>query len=975
MPATITACVAALTMLAAFLLYQQARGAAGQQQGANASRASAALRDVLESTIGRVQDVAAAASEHWPGNAQFHGLAEGLLQSAALDRISLVVYLSARERAGYERAHGEIYLMRQPPARPHGTPPPPPPLAAAPPAGKLPPPPPKRPNAASGALSASLRRGPALPPLPASAPSAPAPPLLRAPPARSYFVLASEVQRQGGGGGGAPIKTDIGSEQRRHIALVASAATGLPQATPPVAASGQSSSRPSVTAIYAPVYRAGMPTSTPVQRLAALRGFVTTGYHYSQLEPLIAERLPAGTAFSLRDGAVPIAARGRVSQPLRTILPVAGRDWTLTVGAPALDLSLVLAAALAGSLLTLLLCWISVEAYRRERLALRLLERRGAERQSAESALATAEERFRTAFSEAPIGIALISPDGRHLQVNRALQRITGYQEQELLDLPAARLTHPDDRRADELAVAFMLSGQLRVYDVEKRLVKADGEIAWVAVHTTLVREQRGGAAYFLTQVEDITARHRYEQRLQHMADHDPLTGLLNRRAFERALSEHLQLRHEGSDGAVLVLDLDDFKHVNDTLGHSAGDDLIVRVAQALVGRLRSEDVIARLGGDEFAILLRSGQRAQIEHVAGLLLETVREQRAARGHGGPERPMTASIGIAPLGGQSAIGAEEALTAADLAMYDAKESGRDRHETYGGQSGAAHGSEQMPPAKARIETRLEWVERIRAALDEDRLVLHAQPVVHAASGARTQHELLIRMLGQDDSLIEPGRFLPIAERYGLIREIDRWVIGRASAMLGQQRAEGRTPVVEINLSGQSLSDPDLAEYVGQALSDAQVDPRQLVFEVTETAAIGNMAAAQGCAERLGKLGCRFALDDFGAGFGSFYYLKHLPFDFIKIDGEFVRSCTVNHTDRLVVKAVVELAKGMGKLTIAEFVGDQETLCVLRELGVDYLQGFHLGKPAPLGDWLAYAEGEGPRPDEQPLPAELAGAAGE
>lgn len=961
MPATITACVAALTMLAAFLLYQQARGAAAQQQRANAAKARVALRDVLETTIGRVQDVAAAASEHWPSSMQFDGLAEGLLSSQALDRISLVSYVTARERQAYERAHGEIYLMRQPTAPPPGAAPPSPPPLGAPRHGQR-----LAPPALGRTAIAPSGAAPRQPP--------PAPPLVRAPPARSYFVLASEVQRQGGGGG-APIGTDIGSEQRRHIALLAAAATGTPQATPPVTSSGQASTRPSVTAIYAPVYRAGAPLSTPVLRLAALRGFVTTGYHYSQLEPLIAERLPPGAAFSLRDGDVPIAARGRISQPLRTIVPVAGRDWTLTLGAPALDLSLVLDAALAGGLLTLLFCWISIEAYRRERLALRLLDQRGAERQSAESALATAEERFRTAFSEAPIGIALISPDGRHLQVNRALQRITGYQEQELLDLPAAQLTHPDDRRADELAVAFMLSGQLRVYDVEKRLVRSDGEIAWVAVHTTLVREQRGGAAYFLTQVEDITARHHYEQRLQHMADHDPLTGLLNRRAFERALSEHLKLRSESCDGAVIVLDLDDFKHVNDTLGHSAGDDLIVRVAQALVGRLRSEDVIARLGGDEFAILLRSGQDAQIEHVAEMLLETVREQRAARGHGGPERPMTASIGIAPLGGQSAIGAEAALTAADLAMYDAKESGRDRHETYGGHSGEQADAGQAPRAKARIETRLEWVERIRAALDEDRLVLHAQPVVHTVSGISTQHELLIRMLDEDGALIEPGRFLPVAERYGLIREIDRWVIGRAAAMLGAQRAEGRTPVVEINLSGQSLSDPDLAEHVGRALGEAEVDPKQLVFEVTETAAIGNMAAAQSCAERLGELGCRFALDDFGAGFGSFYYLKHLPFDFIKIDGEFVRSCTVDQTDRLVVKAVVELAKGMGKLTIAEFVGDRETLDVLRDLGVDYLQGFHLGKPAPLGDWLAYAEGRGPRPDEQPLHAQLAGASGE
>lgn len=948
----ITACIAALTLLASFLLYQQANDAARQQQAANTSKARAALRDILDTTIGRVEELAVAASQHWPSSSQFAALADGMLQSQALDRVSLVRYVPQRERKSYEHRHGPIELAA-PALAPSTTPPP----RSKPPLRRIPPPPPGH--------------RPSLPP-----PRPLAPPPSLAPTSTSYFVLASQVQRKGGG---APIGTDIGAEQRRHIALLAAAATGVPQATPPLVPTGVSSNRPLVTAIYAPVYNSGRPDGTPVQRLGALRGFVTTGYHYSLLGPLIAAKLPAHVAFLLRDGSTPIASAGRLSDPQSSLVPVAGRRWTLSVGASPPDLSTVLDAALVGGVLTLLLCWISVQAYRRERFALRLVERRGAERELAESALATAEERFRTAFSEAPIGIALVSPEGRHLQVNRALQRLSGYEEQRLLELPAAQLTHPDDRRADEIAVAFMLSGQLRVYDVEKRLLKADGEIAWVAVHTALVRDGSGEAAYFLTQVEDITARHHYERRLQHMADHDPLTGLLNRRAYERTLNEHLQMRRGDQQGAVLVLDLDDFKHVNDTLGHGAGDDLIARVASALSERLRSEDVIARLGGDEFAILLRSGSQAEVEHVAGLLLDTVRQQRAARGHGGRERPMSASIGIAPLGARKALSAEEALTAADLAMYDAKESGRDRYETYGGQADGAQGAEcedglQPPLAKARIETRLEWVERIRAALDEDRLVLHAQPVVKVASGLATQHELLIRMLDEDGSLIQPGAFLPIAERYGLIKEIDRWVIANAIAMLGEQRAQGRSPVVELNLSGQSLSDPDLDRHVSSALKAAGVDASQLVFEVTETAAIGNMAAAQGCAKRLGALGCRFALDDFGAGFGSFYYLKHLPFDFIKIDGEFVRSCTADQTDRLVVRAVVELAKGMNKLTIAEFVGDEPTLAALRELGVDYAQGFHLGKPAPLECWLAHAEGRAERPDREPRPATLAPATG-
>lgn len=436
-------------------------------------------------------------------------------------------------------------------------------------------------------------------------------------------------------------------------------------------------------------------------------------------------------------------------------------------------------------------------------------------------------------------------------------------------------------------------------------------------------------------------ARAAAEARLRYMVDHDPLTGLLNRRAYERILTEHLARGERyGHEGAVLMLDLDEFKQVNDTLGHSAGDDLIVRVGTALAERLRSTDTVARLGGDEFAILLPKGQRGEAEQVAASLLETIRAERSARGPKGRARPISASVGVAPLAGLNGVTAEEALINADLAMYDAKEGGRNRFETYGGSN-----------SKAGIEARLEWVERIRTSLEEDRLTLHAQPVVHAASGETTQLELLVRMIGSDEELIMPASFLPVAERFGLIGDIDRWVVTRAIQMLGEQGQLGRHPKVEINLSGYSLGDPDLAEHIDLELRSAEVDPTQLIFEVTETAAIGNIQAAQYFAEQLAGLGCRFALDDFGAGFGSFYYLKHLPFDYIKIDGEFVRHLVNDETDRLVVKAVVELARGLGKRTIAEFVGDEATVIALRQLGVDYLQGYHLGKPAPLESWLA------------------------
>jgi diguanylate cyclase (GGDEF)-like protein len=430
------------------------------------------------------------------------------------------------------------------------------------------------------------------------------------------------------------------------------------------------------------------------------------------------------------------------------------------------------------------------------------------------------------------------------------------------------------------------------------------------------------------------------------VAEHDPLTGLLNRRAYERSLEEHLARGERyGHAGAVLVVDLDNFKEVNDTLGHTAGDELIVRVAGALASRLRESDTLARLGGDKFAILTPTGERIEAERLADALLEVLRRERTARGPGGRAWPVTASIGLAPLEGVENLSAEEALIDAHLAMYDAKEAGRDRRVTYDGVTDRRSAS-----GRAYIEARLEWAERIHAALDENRLVLHAQPVVSTATGHATLHELLVRMVDARGDLIPPGSFLPVAERCGLIREIDRWVVTRAIRLLGEHRAAGRRPTVEVNLSAQSLADPQLAVHIGRELRAAGVAATQLIFEVSETTAIDNVAAVHTFAARLWELGCRFALDDFGAGSGSLYHLKHLPFDFVKIDGAFVRNCTANPTDRLVIGAVADLVRGMGKRTIAEFVGDEATLTTLGELGVDYAQGFHLGPSAPLEYWL-------------------------
>jgi diguanylate cyclase (GGDEF)-like protein/PAS domain S-box-containing protein len=878
LPAIVTVGVAALTLVGALAADRQAQLSADARRSTLTTDIRAQAVDTVDAATRGGEDLAASVGADWPAHAAiFAAVAHSLAREPGVNGVGLLAAIPAGGRAAFERGHGAIELR---------TP--------------------------GGALRAA----------PASA--------------HYYVVLASARS----GGGPASVGLDIGEERTRVATLLAAARSGQPRATPPVRL--MNSGRPG-TVLYVPIYRPLTPAPrTPAQRLGALRGFASIGYSYDLLGPALQRAVPSATAFSLADGRMRLIAQGAPRDPASSQISVAGRRWTLTVGEPSPDLTLPETILLLGALLALLVGTLGLQAQRRERYAQALVARRLSEREQAEQALARAEERLRTAFAEAPIGMAVVSPEARFLQVNRALTQITGYQEHELLALPAASgLTHPEDRRADERARAAMRVGEIRVYDVEKRYLHAAGHTVWVAVHTTLIRDERGEPAYFLSQIEDITDRRRYESELQHMADHDPLTGLLNRRAYERSLAEHLARGERyGHEGAVLVIDLDDFKEVNDTLGHSAGDELIVRVGGALASRLRESDTLARLGGDEFAILAPTGDRGDAECLADTLLQVVRREHAARGLGGRQRPITASIGVAPLGEAEWLSAEEALINADLAMYDAKEAGRDRYETYGGAS----------RGQARIEARLEWVERIRSALDEDRLVLHAQPVVETATGHTTQHELLLRMVDPHGELIPPGSFLPIAERFGLIREIDRWVVTRAIRMLGEHRLAGRRPTVEINLSAHSLGDPQLAAHIDRELRAAGVQATQLIFEVTETTAIGNIAAARAFAERLGELGCRFALDDFGAGFGSFYYLKHLPFDFIKIDGEFVRNCTEDPTDRLVIGAVVELARGMGKHTIAEFVGDEATLACLGELGVDYAQGFHLGAPAPLEYWL-------------------------
>jgi diguanylate cyclase (GGDEF)-like protein/PAS domain S-box-containing protein len=564
------------------------------------------------------------------------------------------------------------------------------------------------------------------------------------------------------------------------------------------------------------------------------------------------------------------------------------------------------------------------------------------DRMLAGTALAEAEARFRSTFEDAPIGMAIIGVDGTYQRVNRALAGLIGRTREEMEGRHALDFTHPDDREADLAVRERMLARGTDSHRAEKRYLHANGEIVWVALSASLVRDAEGKPLYLLSQVQDVTERRRYEAELRHLADHDPLTGLLNRRSFERELERHVaQVERYGPRGAAMVLDLDHFKTINDTLGHGVGDELITRVAQALRLRLRASDVLARLGGDEFAVLLPEGGREEAIEVAEQVLATVRGQ-AVFSSSGHARRVSASIGIALPEPGRRLTPDAVLVEADLAMYEAKEAGRDRYAVADGDPGDDH-----------IGARISWADMIRDALAEDRFVLYAQPIVDVETGRTGQYELLLRMIDRDGTIIAPGAFLPVAERFDLIGQLDRWVVRRAIAMLAAAGEAGHDITVEVNLSGASTGDPEVLALIETELRETGVDPARLIFEITETTAVSNIPAAQAFAARLADLGCRFALDDFGAGFGSFYYLKHLPFDYLKIDGEFVRQCAEDRTDQLVIQAVVDIARGLGKRTVAEQVGDDATIALLRRLGVDQAQGFFLGRPAPLEEWLAAA----------------------
>jgi diguanylate cyclase (GGDEF)-like protein len=430
----------------------------------------------------------------------------------------------------------------------------------------------------------------------------------------------------------------------------------------------------------------------------------------------------------------------------------------------------------------------------------------------------------------------------------------------------------------------------------------------------------------------------RTEAQLRYLADHDPLTGLLDRRRFRSELDQYASFSERyGGRGAVMIIDIDGLKTVNDALGHHAGDHLIREIAAVLRERVRATDIVARLSGDEFAVLM---PQADIEG-ATQLGEALRSQVADSARPAPEaEPVTISVGVAMFGGGQSGGSEAVLIAADEAMYRAKAEGRIRvvlHEEGGGGPGSRKG--------------LTTSARIRDALTNDRFSLHSHAIHSLETGNIERYELLLRMTGDDGRLLPAASFIDAAERSGMIQELDRWVVARALELLGRREREGAPVSLHVNLSGASITDDAVLEFIERRLDEGEVDPARCTFEITATAKVNDFEKAGGFADRLTEFGCQVAIDDYGAGYGPFHHLKNLPFDVIKIDGAFVRDMPRSDADQLTVQAIVQIARGLGKTTIAEYVQDDATTQMLREFGVDMAQGFHLGEPVDVEESLA------------------------
>jgi diguanylate cyclase (GGDEF)-like protein/PAS domain S-box-containing protein len=548
----------------------------------------------------------------------------------------------------------------------------------------------------------------------------------------------------------------------------------------------------------------------------------------------------------------------------------------------------------------------------------------------------TEQERARlvSLLSAMNLGILFVAADGRVIYHNPTFSRIwlieegtalIGLPVNEVLAKAASTLARPDHFSKHLLSVL-----ETRELSDSYEIQMTDGRVINELDYP--VRDREGRFIGHLWIYEDITRERQTAEQLVYLAERDALTGLYNRHRFQQELARTmLETDRHQTQCAVMFFDLDEFKSINDSYGHRAGDALLIRVAGEIGALVRRNEVLARLGGDEFAILLPTVQGKEAEMLADRVVRAI-AQIPFRFEGQNLR-LTTSLGIAYYPGQAAD-ADDLVARADIAMYQAKDAGKNTWRVFRADTSA----------DSEMRSRLSWGERVSNALDKGLFQLHFQGVYQVQDGTLSHLEALIRMTdtGNPNQLIMPTHFIQLAEKSGRILDIDRWVIREVVRILAGNPA---IPSIAVNLSGRSLSEPSLPQYIGNALRQTGVNPERLIVEITETAAVSDLHDAQRLIDALRQLGCGVCLDDFGVGFASFAYLKHLQVDTIKIDGIFIRDLSHDADNQVFVRAMVSVARGLGKAVVAEYVEDGKTLALLREFGVDLVQGYYLDQPVP------------------------------
>ena len=546
--------------------------------------------------------------------------------------------------------------------------------------------------------------------------------------------------------------------------------------------------------------------------------------------------------------------------------------------------------------------------------------------------LLESESRYRDLVETSHDLIWTTDAQGRFTYLNAAATAIFSLAPKDLIgrcffDFEAGT-SHISNRR---FLATLKRNGEVKHYVA--RLVTAKGQDRWIGINARAMLDDNGVLLGIRGTARDITEEHLATERIEHLALHDSLTDLPNRHSLQRQIEAALQ--SEGV-GALLFLDIDHFKYINDNFGHRTGDQLIVGVGSVLRDLARTiNGELFRLGGDEFAIHLPAALRKEAIEVAEKALDAVRRYRFQAADNKVVSNLAASAGIAlyPFHGADVLAL---LSNVDIAMYQAKDLGRNRHILFD------QASENLRSTHRRIH----WAKKLRDALDEDRLVLYHQPVVRLKDRKPVHHEILVRIRDENGGLILPGNFIELAESLGLIQEIDMRVVEKLIAYLRSSGQASKKMRYFVNLSRVSISDQHWIQRFTAMLRESGVDPNQLVFEITETAAMSEIDVTITFIKRLKEMGCRFALDDFGAGFSSFYYLKRFDVDYLKIDGGFVRDLATDEGNRIFVKALCDVARGLNKQVVAEWVEDQSAMDILVEMGVQYGQGYLFARPLPF-----------------------------